>query len=202
MKNFALVLLGLFLGVGVTGVGQNRSGIDKQAGILRKVAPQNVPEAMRPFLPDASEIQIGDFLVVHGGPADNQRLCVFPKSKNNFPVMLVESGPGESFRINMQDSRENVFTMRDRNGDGAADGYDVSIIHGDTRVTNFDRDMNGDWDFTTREKRVGSAWSTPEAKIRYKGEWLPYLLIDGKPAMKTKEGVKRIEVKNGVVEIQ
>ena len=85
MKNLAMVLLGLFLGVGVSGFGQNKAGSERRPGTVRKVAPQDIPEAMRPHLPNASEIRIGNFLVIHGGPAKSQRICVFPDTKNHSP---------------------------------------------------------------------------------------------------------------------
>ena len=61
--------------------------------------------------------------------------------------------------------------------------------------------MDGLWDLQMEEKLDGANWIAVQTRIRYKDEWLPYLLIDGKPAVRTKEGIRRIEVKDGVVEL-
>lgn len=208
MKRIAYVLFGILLGAGITVLGQKESDTASPASGLRKVPPEKLPLAMRPLLTDASEISIGEFLVVHGGPENQRTLAVFPRrgdrpeSEAHFPVLVatVDRKKG-SFTVNMQDSRGHILSMRDANGDGAADGYEVTLVSGARRITYIDRTMDGLWDLQMEEKLDGANWTAVQTRIRYKDEWLSYLLIDGKPAVRTKEGIRRIEVKDGVVEL-
>ena len=182
-------------------IAQSKPQGKKDSPELRKLRPDEVPLPMRPYLPDAAEIELAPFLVVTGGAESQKRLAVFPGG-NSFPVLLVQAKSTKVDDISIQDSRGCIFSVRDKNGDGAIDQYSVSFVSGPARLTHVDLTMDGTFDLEVEEELDGVKATVQKARLQYRGSWYPYRVIDGKPHIEMKDGTKRVDIVNGQIELQ